>query len=65
MSRKELISLYGIEIFLKCSCGEVPSHFMEGRSPRCPSCMKITKIVVRNHDERYGVTNSTVRVTDF
>lgn len=54
MSRKELINNYGIEIRLKCSCGEVPSHFMEGRSPRCPACMEVTKIVAKNHDDYYA-----------
>lgn len=54
MSRRELLNNYGVEIFLKCSCGEIASHFMEGRSPRCPLCKEITKIVMRNHDELYG-----------
>jgi hypothetical protein len=53
MSRQELVRQYGVEIVLKCSCGEVPSHFMEGHTPRCPLCKELTKIVVKNHDGYY------------
>jgi hypothetical protein len=58
MSRKELIRQYGVEIFLKCSCGEIPSHFMEGRTPRCPVCKEVTNIVAKKHDDYYNSLDS-------
>lgn len=38
MTRKELIDNWGLEVILRCPCGDAPSHFMDGRVPRCPVC---------------------------
>jgi hypothetical protein len=45
MSRKSLIDQYGSEVMLRCKCGDVPSHAMDMRVPRCPVCREITEII--------------------
>jgi hypothetical protein len=38
MNRDEMKRNWGLEVMYRCPCGDVPSHFMDGRVPRCPVC---------------------------
>ena len=45
MSRKSMIDEWGAEVILRCKCGDIPSHAMDMRVPRCPVCREITEIL--------------------
>jgi len=45
MSRESLIAQYGIEIILRCECKDIPSHYMDGRAPTCPTCKRMTMVL--------------------
>lgn len=45
MSRKQLIQEYGMEVILRCPCGDIESHFMDGRAPTCPLCKRTMEIL--------------------
>ena len=45
MSRKSLIDEWGAEVILRCKCGDIPSHAMDMRVPRCPVCREITEVL--------------------
>jgi hypothetical protein len=45
MSREELKRQYGLEVMYRCPCGDVPSHFIDGRVPRCPVCREKVEVL--------------------
>lgn len=45
MTRKELTMYWGMEVILRCDCGDVRSHRMDGKAPTCPKCRKKTEIL--------------------
>lgn len=38
MSRESMKNEWGLEVMYRCPCGDIPSHWMDGRVPRCPVC---------------------------
>jgi hypothetical protein len=45
MSRKSLIDQWGSEVILRCKCGDIPSHAMDMRVPRCPVCREVVEVL--------------------
>jgi hypothetical protein len=45
MNREEMKRNWGLEVIYRCPCGDVPSHFMDGKVPHCPVCREIVNVL--------------------
>jgi len=52
MSRDDLKRDWGLEVILRCGCGDIPSHHMDGRVPRCPKCRQNVEVLYGENWEK-------------
>jgi hypothetical protein len=47
-AKNRLIQIWGPEVVLRCSCGDVPSHSMWGQqgSAKCPICKQVCQTIL-------------------
>jgi hypothetical protein len=43
---------WGLEVILRCECGDIPSHFMDGRVPLCPVCSQRVELLFGDNWEQ-------------
>ena len=56
-AKNRLISQWGPEVILRCSCGDRPSHSMWGQygSGKCPVCRESCQMIIHE----WGITNGS------
>lgn len=46
-AKQRLMRTWGLEIVLRCKCGDIPSHSMMGQygNARCPQCRQTCEVI--------------------